>query len=148
MPSARRRGAADLSACREPGDGRGDGGAGWGDGASGGASGGRPRLQRGFRGRGGGGDAGGVRIQTERSFGEAHRNLQDRMRDLFDRLPEDHPEMYPNLAGGTGVLVSSDGLILTNNHVIAGASRISVTLADKRVFEATVVGRTRRRTSR
>jgi serine protease Do len=82
-----------------------------------------------------------VRIQTERSFGEAHRNLQDRMREMFERMPEDHPEpVYPNMAGGTGVLVSSDGLILTNNHVIAGATRISVTLADKRVFDATVVG--------
>jgi serine protease Do len=81
-----------------------------------------------------------VRIQTERSFGDAHRSLQDRMRDMFDRMPENHPEVYPNLAGGTGVLVSPDGLILTNNHVISGASRISVTLADKRVFEATVVG--------
>jgi serine protease Do len=82
-----------------------------------------------------------VRIQTERSFADAHRGLQDRMRDFFDRLPEDHPDpLYPNLAGGTGVLVAPDGLILTNNHVIAGATRIMVTLADKRVYEATVVG--------
>jgi serine protease Do len=82
-----------------------------------------------------------VRIQTERAFEEAHRNLQDRMRDLFDRLPESHPDvMYPNVASGTGVLVSPEGLILTNTHVIAGASRITVTLADKRVYDATVVG--------
>ncbi len=82
-----------------------------------------------------------VRIQSERSVHSAHRGLQDRMRDLFERLPEDHPDpLYPNVAGGTGVLVSGDGLILTNNHVIAGANRILVTLADKRVFEATVVG--------
>jgi serine protease Do len=82
-----------------------------------------------------------VRIQTERTFEEGHRNLQDRMRDLFDRLPENHPDLlYPNVASGTGVLMSPDGLILTNTHVIAGASRISVTLADKRVYEATVVG--------
>jgi serine protease Do len=82
-----------------------------------------------------------VRIQTERAFEEAHRNLPDRMRDLFDRLPENHPDlMYPNVASGTGMLVSPDGLILTNTHVISGASRITVTLADKRVFDGTVVG--------
>lgn len=81
-----------------------------------------------------------VRIQTERPLPDGQRNLQNRMRDLFDRLPEGHPDPYPDVAGGTGVLVSGDGLILTNNHVIAGASRITVTLADKRVYEATVVG--------
>jgi serine protease Do len=82
-----------------------------------------------------------VRIQTERAFEESHRNLQDRMRDLFDRMPENHPELtYPSESSGTGVLVSPDGLILTNTHVISGASRITVTLADKRVYEATVVG--------
>lgn len=82
-----------------------------------------------------------VRIQTERSLGEAHRNIPDRLRDMFNNLPEDHPEpLFPELAGGSGVLVSPDGLILTNNHVIAGADRILVTLWDKRTFEATVVG--------
>ena len=83
-----------------------------------------------------------VRIQTERTLGDLHGKLPDRFRDMFDRLPDDHPDpqLYPQVAGGTGVLVSSDGLILTNNHVIAGADRIAVTLADKRVFNATVVG--------
>jgi S1-C subfamily serine protease len=82
-----------------------------------------------------------VRIQTERGPEDGQRGLQERMRDLFDRLPEGHPDLlYPSVAGGTGVLVSPDGLILTNTHVIAGASRITVTLADKRVFDATVVG--------
>lgn len=82
-----------------------------------------------------------VRIQTERALGEAHRNLPDRLRDMFN-MPEGHPEapLFPELAGGSGVLVSRDGLILTNNHVIAGADRILVTLWDKRTFEATVVG--------
>ena len=82
-----------------------------------------------------------VRIQTERSIATTQRNIPDRFRDMFN-LPEGHPEpeLFPEMAGGSGVLVTSDGLVLTNNHVIAGADRILVTLWDKRVFEATVVG--------
>jgi serine protease Do len=82
-----------------------------------------------------------VRIQTERSLEDLHRGVRGRFEDLFDRLPEDHPvPEFPQVAGGSGVLVSSDGLILTNNHVVSGADRITITLWDKRVFDATVVG--------
>ena len=41
---------------------------------------------------------------------------------------------------GSGVIVTSDGTILTNNHVIDGASDIKVDLADKREFKAKVIG--------
>ena len=41
---------------------------------------------------------------------------------------------------GSGVIVSSDGTILTNNHVVDGAVRVKVELADKRTFTAKVVG--------
>ena len=41
---------------------------------------------------------------------------------------------------GSGVIVSEDGYILTNHHVIANASRIVVGLSDRREFEAKVVG--------
>jgi serine protease Do len=41
---------------------------------------------------------------------------------------------------GSGVIVNSDGYILTNNHVVASADKIRVTLADERKFEAKVVG--------
>ena len=46
------------------------------------------------------------------------------------------------LAGGTGsgVIVSPDGLILTNHHVVAGAAEIEVSLADDRAFRARVLG--------
>jgi S1-C subfamily serine protease len=44
-------------------------------------------------------------------------------------------------AAGTGMIVSSDGLILTNNHVIAGASQISVSIPNhSTAYTATVVG--------
>jgi len=41
---------------------------------------------------------------------------------------------------GSGVIVSPDGYILTNNHVVDGATDVRVTLADKREFKARVVG--------
>ncbi len=41
---------------------------------------------------------------------------------------------------GSGVIVSSDGYIVTNNHVLDGAKKIEVTLNDNRVFIADIVG--------
>ena len=41
---------------------------------------------------------------------------------------------------GSGVIISNDGYIVTNNHVVQGAEKIEVTLDDKRVLEAQVVG--------
>src|SRR5579871_6129118 len=41
---------------------------------------------------------------------------------------------------GSGVIVSPEGYILTNNHVMDGATEVSVTLHDKREFKARVVG--------
>lgn len=41
---------------------------------------------------------------------------------------------------GSGVIVDPDGVIVTNYHVIEGADEITVVLADRREFEATVVG--------
>ncbi|MEJ2313746.1 MAG: Do family serine endopeptidase, partial [Nitrospirota bacterium] len=41
---------------------------------------------------------------------------------------------------GSGVLVSSDGYIITNNHVVSDAEKIRVTLYDKRVFTGKIIG--------
>src|SRR5215472_1586308 len=44
------------------------------------------------------------------------------------------------VAAGSGFLISDDGLILTNNHVVNGASKIQVTLRSREVFTAKLVG--------
>lgn len=44
-------------------------------------------------------------------------------------------------ASGSGVLISQDGYIVTNNHVVEDADKIEVQLTDKRTFEAKVIGR-------
>lgn len=41
---------------------------------------------------------------------------------------------------GSGVIISSDGYIVTNNHVIDGAERLEITLNDNRTFNATIIG--------
>jgi serine protease Do len=50
------------------------------------------------------------------------------------------PDQAPVRGMGSGVIVSSEGRVLTNNHVVAGADRVKVTLADGRSFDAEVVG--------
>ncbi len=46
----------------------------------------------------------------------------------------------PDQSAGSGVVVDPNGFIVTNNHVVEGATQITVTLSDRREFIATVVG--------
>jgi serine protease Do len=50
------------------------------------------------------------------------------------------PQSHKEHGLGSGVIVSPEGYILTNNHVIDGATEVNVTLHDKREFKARVVG--------
>ena len=50
------------------------------------------------------------------------------------------PRSQEQKGSGSGVIIRPDGYIVTNNHVVAGATKVSVTLNDNREFEATVVG--------
>lgn len=50
------------------------------------------------------------------------------------------PRSRERKASGSGVIIRSDGYIVTNNHVVADASKVSVTLNDNKTFDATVVG--------
>ena len=47
---------------------------------------------------------------------------------------------YTATGNGSGVIISKDGYIVTNNHVINGASKVEVTLKDGNSYEATVIG--------
>ncbi|HVN70409.1 MAG TPA: DegQ family serine endoprotease [Desulfomonilia bacterium] len=50
------------------------------------------------------------------------------------------PHEQVQRALGSGVIISSDGYIVTNNHVVGGADKVEVRLSDARVFPATIVG--------
>lgn len=63
-------------------------------------------------------------------------------------LPEQFHKFFPfkddtpqeQQGGGSGIIISEDGYVLTNNHVVENAKNVTVTLHDKRQFDATVVG--------
>jgi serine protease Do len=77
---------------------------------------------------------------SQRQRGRGGQQLPPGIEDFFrqfDNQPNDQPEE----ASGTGFIVSPDGFILTNNHVVADADKVTVTLYDKRTFEAKVIGR-------
>jgi serine protease Do len=63
--------------------------------------------------------------------------------DFFRRFFEDgFPQMPDQEAQslGSGFIISEDGYILTNHHVVAGADKIEVRLSDRRFFEAEIIG--------
>ena len=57
-----------------------------------------------------------------------------------DQFEQDQPRTFRQHALGSGVIVSADGYVLTNHHVIADADDIRVDLTDGRTLKATVVG--------
>jgi serine protease Do len=67
------------------------------------------------------------------------QNVPPGLEEFFRQF--EAPRNQPRESGGTGFIVSKDGYILTNNHVVEGADRIRVTLIDRREFKARLIGR-------
>lgn len=71
----------------------------------------------------------------------ARANLPDNMPEALRKRFEDQmPEGRPHGGLGSGFLISADGQIVTNNHVVADAQSVQVTLSDGRKYDAEVVG--------
>ncbi len=74
-------------------------------------------------------------------------NYNDPWKDLFGNnfspfffgTPK-NGEPQVQMASGSGVIISNDGYIVTNNHVVNNAEKLEVTLFDNRSYEATVIG--------
>jgi Do/DeqQ family serine protease len=77
---------------------------------------------------------------TSRASAETNPLFNDPYFRRFFDLPQT-PQQRPRMSAGSGVIVDADkGYILTNHHVVDGASEIAVTLKDRRRFTAELVG--------
>lgn len=80
-----------------------------------------------------------VFIKVEKKVAATTMFPQDEvMRRLFGQAPPQQPRVMPS--SGSGFIIDRDGHILTNNHVVADAEDITVTLNDQRTFKGKVVG--------
>jgi serine protease Do len=86
-----------------------------------------------------------VNIQGEstRRVPGGHPEIPEQFRRFFN-IPEEQGEggrPIPMQGSGSGFVISRDGYIMTNNHVVEDATRIRVLLRDRREFDAKVIGR-------
>ncbi|HWF09208.1 MAG TPA: DegQ family serine endoprotease [Bryobacteraceae bacterium] len=83
-------------------------------------------------------------VKTPAGFSGGEEQLDPLFRQFFGNdsrgLQPQQPRSHVEGGLGSGVVVSPDGYILTNNHVVDGATNVSVTLPDRREFKAKVIG--------
>ena len=80
-----------------------------------------------------------VNISTART--RSAQALPPFFEDFFGEFFRGHPPIpRKEQSLGSGVIISADGFILTNEHVIRGAEEIKVKLSDQRVYDGTVIG--------
>ena len=73
---------------------------------------------------------------TSDLFGQQGGLMQGYMMPRSNQKLDD----YTQVSYGSGVIISQDGLIITNNHVISSGSKVSVTLSDGTQYEAKILG--------
>lgn len=73
---------------------------------------------------------------TQQSSGRGEEEMTDPFREFFGP----RTQRGPSQSSGSGVIVNEAGYIVTNNHVVAGADVVEVTLYDNRTLKAEVIG--------
>ncbi|HMK13616.1 MAG TPA: DegQ family serine endoprotease [Burkholderiales bacterium] len=91
-----------------------------------------------------------VNVSTTQTM-QAHEGIpqlpfseDDPFYEFFKRFGPPAPREFESKSLGSGFIISSDGYILTNAHVVADADEVTVKLTDKREFKAKVIGSDRR----
>lgn len=81
-----------------------------------------------------------VNVTTTYPLETQNQYLYDPFLDLFGYRGQRQPQQAP-MSTGSGVIISQDGYIVTNNHVVDGADKVEITLNDKRSYSAEVIGK-------
>jgi len=92
-----------------------------------------------------------VHIKTKTTPKLANNNLPRQKSPFSDLFGDDdlfnqffgnggQQRMLPQMASGSGVIISEDGYIVTNNHVVQGADEVTVTLSNRKTYTAKVIG--------
>ncbi|MFD1256796.1 Do family serine endopeptidase [Mucilaginibacter terrae] len=71
--------------------------------------------------------------------GSGRDPIEEMFGDMFGQRAQPQ-QRQPQRASGSGVIISTDGYIVTNNHVVANASKVEVTTNDHRTLQAKVIG--------
>ena len=84
-------------------------------------------------------------FQNISSYQRGHDPFEEYFKEFFgDRYQKEKPKSGEDelrlMGSGSGVIITDDGYIATNNHVVKGAEKLEIVLNDKRSFEATVIG--------
>ncbi|TAF63865.1 MAG: Do family serine endopeptidase [Cytophagales bacterium] len=83
-----------------------------------------------------------IRISYKKGKAKKLNTDEEYMEELFRQFHGENPKYkMPQLSSGSGVIISADGYIVTNNHVVDNASDIEVVLEDKRSFKAQLIGK-------
>ncbi|KGN92550.1 Do family serine endopeptidase [Porphyromonas canoris] len=86
-----------------------------------------------------------IRAELSRNTSRSGRRAQEEFIDPFEFFfgpgqGSRRMQTQPSYSMGSGVIISSDGYIITNNHVVEGSNKLTITLNDNKEYNASIIG--------